>query len=108
MYSRAGTLLDLPESYEDNFSYGLLDGEIWYSAAGTLGNTNIMLERFGRGNFPDSQRIVQADFNSINWVFLRYFIWYRRIYLLIVNLELHFSTTLWCPIFHSRPVTTIY
>eukprot|EP00026_Physarum_polycephalum_P001049 Phypoly_transcript_01050.p1 GENE.Phypoly_transcript_01050~~Phypoly_transcript_01050.p1 ORF type:complete len:906 (+),score=142.25 Phypoly_transcript_01050:476-3193(+) len=55
IYTRAGLTLALPTSFISLFPDIFLDGEFW----------------FGRGYFPDAQRIVKSELNVVAWHFLR-------------------------------------
>jgi DNA ligase-1 len=55
LYSRYGIIIDLPPHFKAQFPNGFIDGELW----------------FGRGFFPDTQKILHAPIDLINFQFLR-------------------------------------
>eukprot|EP00026_Physarum_polycephalum_P001003 Phypoly_transcript_01004.p1 GENE.Phypoly_transcript_01004~~Phypoly_transcript_01004.p1 ORF type:complete len:1224 (-),score=188.92 Phypoly_transcript_01004:75-3746(-) len=58
LYSRAGNELEIPLNFELHFPSIFLDSEIW----------------FGRGYFPDSQKLTSTTFIFINWADLRFIV----------------------------------
>lgn len=69
-YTRNGAELNLPK-LQPHFGPAYLDGEIWYANHFLLSKC-LSYSRFGRGLFLDSQKVINSDFEYINWPQFRY------------------------------------